>query len=88
MISEVERTTYAIMAGGHSLIRKSLDAGKPSKEAEAAISEREREEENKRVSPIYDSRGRIVESPADNIRYVEAYREYLKQPKKHVDISA
>jgi hypothetical protein len=88
MSSGIESTTYAIMAYGHSIISKGLNAGKPSKEFEEARIEQEREEERSMVIPIYDSRGKIVGQSEGNRRYLENYREFLKQKKAHVYTSA
>lgn len=60
-MTSIESTTYAIMAHGHSLITKGLNAGKPSKESQDAIIEKEREEEKRKIIPIYNSRGKIIE---------------------------
>lgn len=42
----------------------------------------------KKVIAIYNSRGKVMEYPEDNQRYVENYREFVKQNLKHRDISA
>jgi len=87
MSSGIESTTYAIMAQGHSFITKGINAGKP-KAAQEARADEERENEKRMVIAIYSSRGKIMEYPEDNQRYVENYREFVKRNLKHRDISA
>lgn len=81
----IEKITYAIMTQ-YDFITKGLNAGKPSKESQDARIERE--EEKKRVIPIYNSQGKIVEYPEDNQSYIDNYREFLKNNLKHIDVTA
>lgn len=87
MSSGIERTTYAIMTQ-HDFITKGINAGRPSKESQDARTEMEREEEKRTIVPIYNSRGKIIEYPEQNQRYVENYREFLKNNQKHINIIA
>lgn len=59
-MNSIEKTTYAIMANGFDFISKWFNAGKPSKESEEAIFEEKLEEERKKVTPLYDTQGKIV----------------------------
>ncbi len=86
-MSGIESTTYAIMAYGRSIVSKMLNAGKPSKESPDAKVEREREE-RETVILIYDSRGKIIDQSEGNRKYLENYREFLKQKKAHIYTSA
>jgi len=52
----IARVSYAMMAQGYDFITRGLNAGRPSKESQEAIAEREAEEERKRISPISESR--------------------------------
>jgi hypothetical protein len=72
MSSSIESATYSIMSHGHSFITKGLNAGKPSKESQEAIIEREREEEKRRIIPIYNSRGKIIEYPKER-KYLDIF---------------
>ncbi|HTY43896.1 MAG TPA: hypothetical protein VMC80_01505 [Patescibacteria group bacterium] len=44
-----------------SLIRRFFEQGKVSVEAQEAIFEEEQEEERKRIQPIYNSKGKLIE---------------------------
>jgi hypothetical protein len=88
MSSGIESTTYAIMAHGHSLITKGINAGKPSRESDDARNEKEREEERRTVIAIYNSRGKIIEYPEDHERFQETYKELLKKFREQENISA
>ena len=46
---------------GHTIIRRSLDAGKPTPESKEVKEEKSLEEERKKVLPIYGSQGKIIE---------------------------
>jgi len=56
------RALYSIATLGYDFSMRGLNSGKVSKDAQDAINEKEREEEMKRIIPLYDSRGKIVDS--------------------------
>ena len=45
----------------HTLIRKSLDAGKETPESEEERIKKTFEEERKKVAPVYNSQGKLIE---------------------------
>ena len=45
----------------HNPIRQTLEQGKVAKETEEIIFQRSLEEERKRIQPIYNSRGKLIE---------------------------
>ena len=72
---DLARTTYAIMAQGYDFLTKGLNAGRPSKESQEAIAEREAEEERKRISSISESRTQTTyNSKGQLIQYQDMHR--------------
>jgi hypothetical protein len=74
------RTLYSMTTLGYDFSMRGLNAGKVSKDSQDAITEKEREEEMEKITPIYDSRGRIVESHTN--------RYYVSKRSKRINVLA
>ncbi len=64
------RTSYAIMTNGFDFVMRGLNAGKRSKESVDAEIEMQREEEKKKIIPIYDSRKKIIDYHKEHAEYL------------------
>jgi hypothetical protein len=84
----IERATYVSMTQ-RDFITIPFNAGRESEESKKAKSEEGREIERTTVTPIYDSRGKIIKDSRSDVS-TENYREYLKQHPKYepIDLSA
>ncbi len=60
-ISEIGSMVVQMTGHGHTILRHSLDAGKPAPEAEEIRVQKALEDERKKVQPIYNSKGEIIE---------------------------
>jgi len=68
MIDKIASSIIASGTGiGHTLTRRSLDAGKKTSETEEIIVKKNLEDERKKVQPIYNIRGKIVKLKEDHI---------------------